>query len=575
MFGPGSAQLRLTRDGVTAGLERVDYVLIVLLLTAISFPLLYIFRHVDDNALTSWRWVFAGGPPTGIFVLILLGTALSFLFSGIHLPERRQALFLILLSWCVVLPLWNMPEVIPDASRYFLQAKNLELYGMKYFIREWGNDIKAWTDLPVIPVLYGLIFRYLGEARPYIQCFTTLFFSLTVLLTYLIGRTLWNREAGLHAGLMLMGIPYLLTQVPLMLVDVPTMFLLTCSLYAFLKALEKGGPVLITLSASIIFLTAFSKYSAWMMLSVLPVATLIRPPEDRKRTFYRAAAVAMVAAIPSAALLLCMHDLIGRQMALLGVYQLQGLARWQEGFISTFLFQTHPFVSILAACAVFSAFMRRDRKFLVAGWFVVIVFILQIKRIRYIVPLFPLLALMASYGLNLIEVREVRRAVAFGIAAVSAIIAHFGFLPFLHGTSSANLRDAGRYIGTLRCEQVEVRALPQRSSSGNTWAAAPVLDLFTDKKIIYRQTPVNLPEEGLRRSSSLRFTWELGVPRFYVGGKGDSSVKVVISDEAMENFPFEEEQNGGKMRLMSRFVVASGVFRYKTFVSIFGEDCPE
>jgi len=46
---------------------------------------------------------------------------------------------------------WRMPEVNIDASRYFTQAKHLELFGVRYFLSEWGREIHAWTDMPLIP----------------------------------------------------------------------------------------------------------------------------------------------------------------------------------------------------------------------------------------------------------------------------------------------------------------------------------------------------------------------------------------------------------------------------------------
>ena len=64
------------------------------------------------------------------------------------------ALFIV--SFAVSAMFWQEPEMIVDASRYFTQAKHLELYGFGYFFREWGNGINAWTDLPAIPFLYGV-----------------------------------------------------------------------------------------------------------------------------------------------------------------------------------------------------------------------------------------------------------------------------------------------------------------------------------------------------------------------------------------------------------------------------------
>ena len=70
---------------------------------------------------------------------------------------------------------------------------------------------------------------------------------------------------------MLLGIPYLLTQVPLTLVDVPTMFFLMLAVYTFLLAVRSGGAARMACSAAAIVLTVLAKYSAWFMLTVLIV----------------------------------------------------------------------------------------------------------------------------------------------------------------------------------------------------------------------------------------------------------------------------------------------------------------
>jgi 4-amino-4-deoxy-L-arabinose transferase-like glycosyltransferase len=110
--------------------------------------------------------------------------------------------------------------------------------------------------------------------QEYIQIFTTFLFSITCVATFFIGKTLWNADVGFLAGSLLLGIPYLFSQLPLMLTDIPAMFFLTLSIYTFIKTMEKGG-IWIFISSAAIFCAALSKYSAWMMLSVLPVIFIV------------------------------------------------------------------------------------------------------------------------------------------------------------------------------------------------------------------------------------------------------------------------------------------------------------
>jgi asparagine N-glycosylation enzyme membrane subunit Stt3 len=188
-------------------LEKKWHVFSISLCTLFTFLLLYIFRDVDDNRLTSWKWVFSDVEI--IWFVFLIAAGIIFTYALLNSPVTRQmpSVFLFLSSFAISAVFWKTPEVIVDTSRYFTQAKHLEIYGIRHFISEWGKDISVWTDLPLVPFLYGLIFKLFGEARAFIQVFTTFVFSMTVVLTYLIGRTLSDEDTGFFAGVLLWGVP--------------------------------------------------------------------------------------------------------------------------------------------------------------------------------------------------------------------------------------------------------------------------------------------------------------------------------------------------------------------------------
>src|SRR5512139_478202 len=185
--------------------ERADQLLIALFLAVLAFPLLYAGRSLDDNTLTNWQWMFRQGGAVRVFLLTIAAVLLSLLLSKAEPRPRWYPLILLFISAAAVIPLWGEPEVILDAGRYFSQAKHLELNGAPSFLREWGGEVAAWTDLPAIPFAYGVLFRLLGETRIAVQSFTTLLFCLSVISTYRIGRALWNAEAGFLAGLLLLA----------------------------------------------------------------------------------------------------------------------------------------------------------------------------------------------------------------------------------------------------------------------------------------------------------------------------------------------------------------------------------
>ena len=130
-------------------LERADQLLLIAFLTVLAFPLLYAFRHFDDNTLTSWRWVFADTGMVRVFGFLSLGIIAAFFLSKMKVPDLHPISFLFCLSFLAVMPLWGAPETILDTARYVLQSKQLEHHGIFSFLRGWGKETRAWTDLPV------------------------------------------------------------------------------------------------------------------------------------------------------------------------------------------------------------------------------------------------------------------------------------------------------------------------------------------------------------------------------------------------------------------------------------------
>ena len=552
-------------------IKKIDLKALFSLAALLSFLALYAFRSADDNRLFSWQWVFAGFDVFAIALLVVLGIVAAYILSSATLPERNPRAFLFLFSYLVAAVFWTEPELLMDASRYFTQAKHLEVYGMGYFIREWGRNITAWTDLPAVPFLYGLIFRIFGEHRVLIQAFVTLLFSTTLVLTYLIGKTLWDEDTGFAAGMLLLGMPLLLTQVPLMLVDVPTMFFLALSIFTFLKALDHGG-VRWTVCASLALSFAFfSKYSAWLMLTVLPVIVIVHQRKATGMTFRRALAVALPAGCMIGAVVALKFGVFSEQARLLMNYQQPGLGRWGESFFSTFFFHVHPFITLAAAASIVIAWRRRDLNYAVICWLVLLVLLFAIRRSRYILPALPMLALMASYGLQTIGRKDVRRFIVFLTVIISLGTAVFAYLPFARRTSAMDLKDAGEYLNTRGIEAVEVFTLPLKDAVADPSVAVPLLDLFTKGSIRYQYDAGLFPPPEDAKTSSLRFTWAFKDPEYYSAGTVlmQRTAIVIISGEPIRTVPPDMAQRIRGYSVFRRFEAPRDPFRYKTIVDVY------
>ena len=553
-------------------LRKNDYVVLVSLVTLFTFVTLFIFRALDDNRLTSWQWVFSAIDADRIFFILLPGIICSYFFSRSQFPEQNSAVFLFLISFVISSFFWREPELIVDASRYFTQAKHLEVYGSRYFFNEWGRDIAVWTDMPVVPFFYGLIFRFIGELRSYIQVFTTLLFSATVVLTYCTGKELWNKEVGFAGGALLLGMPYLFTQTPLMLVDVPVMFLLTLSIYTTIKAMKQGGILMIVFSSLAIFLTVFSKYSAWLMLSVLIVVVAVYiSRRDSKQYIYRAFMLALLSLSLAAVVIWLKFDVISDQIGLLLSYQKPGLRRWGESFVSTFLFQIHPFITLSALYSLYAAYRKKDLKYVIISYLIVIVMLLQIKRIRYIIMVLPMLSLMSSYGLQEVRNIELKRFIVLCIVISSVIIALFAYLPFVQTISAVNLKEAGEYLDSINVSGVEVAAINPPDTEINQAVSVPLLDIFTHKNIYFTHDDKSSPPPEKIRESSLRFTWEYKNPGYYFESKEHkkSRALAVISNETdipLPDFLVLKIKGYHKTKV---FKTVDELFRHETIVTIY------
>lgn len=538
--------------------------LLIAFCTLLIIPILYIGRFADDNTFTSWKWVFTSKIMLRVFLMLIPAVMLSYVLSGREYTSRTAAAIVFFLPAFAVLPLWSAPESIIDAGRYFIQSATMRRFGTGYFIGEWGNAIQAWTDLPLVPFLNGLIFSLIGESRAAIQLFNTLLFASTSLLTMLIGKRIWDGETGMHAGVMLVGIPYLLAQVPLMLTDVPTMFFLTLSIYVFIKVIDHGGVPWTAASALSIVAAMLAKYSAWPMLAVLPLTAVCLGKKKPSRVFPRTAIVFLTAGVIAGCFVALRYDLIRDQMSLLTTYQLSGLSRWKESLVSTFLYQTHPFIGLFAIIGIYRAVRERDLRFLIPAWFVVFAVALQLKRMRYLIPLLPLFTLMAAYGLNLIADRRIKRFIVLCAVASSLVLTYNGYLPYLKSSGMANIKNAGEYLNTLDGDYVDIYALEQSSSSGSTFAAIPLLDYATGKHLVSpRQWPSKITRES--RTSSMRFTWEMKRPEIYArGGSEPNRIFAVISSDPLPAAP--DDLTGSEI---SRFDIISPAFKYQTIVTIY------
>lgn len=292
----------------------------------------------------------------------------------------------------------------------------------------------------------------------------------------------------------------------------------------------------------------------------------------RMKIFKRGMAVTAVLAVFAGILVYVKYDVIAGQISFLSEYQKPGLKRWTEGFISTFFYQTHPFITIAAICSVIAAVIKRDLKFLIISWLLILIVVLQIKRSRYALIIFPMLTLMASYGLSIIKTDQVKRYILASIVMTSVIVAAFAYRPLLMDMSLGNLQAAGAYLDSLELEEIEVLTVQPEDSTVNIAVTVPVLDLFTQKKISYSYDDSHNPALEDIRESPLRFTWEYKNPAYYESGSSvTESVRaiVLIANGPVKELPHEIEKRVSVLNAVQVFNRTTGLFRFNPVVAIY------
>jgi len=544
--------------------------LIPLLVAAASlFPLLIVLRHLDDNSLTSWAWVLEGRNRFGLWALHLAAICAALVLSRCALPDRWRLPAAVLAAFTAGVALAGEPEVVIDASRYFVQAKYFELFGPSAFFRDWGGALPAWTDLPLPAFFYGMIFRLCGEHRLPQQIFTAGLFALTVFATARIGGLLWGARTGARGALLLLAIPCLLVQVPLLMADVPAMAAVTAALWGLLETLERRGAWRVAAAALAVAAALLAKYSTWVLLGAATgIILLLQALRGRWAAVGRGTGAVVAGALAPALYVLLKPELVQGQLALLASFQWEGLRRWVESYPSTFLFQTHPLLAVAALVALWQGWRGRDPKVLVAAALPLVLFALGARRSRYLLPAFPMIALLAARGLEVLPGRARRfavlAAVGFSLVTVFAV-----YLPFLKWVNTANVQAAGHFLDERNVAAVEVTAQPAPGVAINPEVAVPLLDYHTAARVIVRGATLPRPPQEELRISSFRFTWEQQLPSWYrddAPAPPDAAQVLIAGDPAA---PLPEKlalQVAG--RAPNAAFVRDAVYRYRTLVSI-------
>lgn len=154
----------------------------------------------------------------------------------------------------------------------------------------------------------------------------------------------------------------------------------------------------------------------------------------------------------------------------------------------------------------------------------------------------------------------------------SLVVVSRAYFPFVQSISNVNLKNAGEFLNSLDVENVEVFTLSQIHSIINPAVSVPILDLFTQKRVIYHYDLSHFPPKEQIEKSSLKFTWEYKNPKYYAdedrASKRNTAVAIISSD-IDQTLPVHLEQKMKSYSKSKEFKTSEEVFRYRTMVTVY------
>lgn len=287
-------------------------------------------------------------------------------------------------------------------------------------------DRRPWLGKqhpPLVPILYGLGMNILGTSQLAGRTMTVLFALGNGLLTYFIGRRLFDQRTALLGTLLLFTFPLGLRLGAAAMVETPLSFFFTLTVLLTLRLAEKPTVGRLFLVGLAIGAGLLSKYT---MVFVLPLAFgIIVVQQSFKQAMRYFGVMSLVGAIFLVGWLLFANQLDVLQRQLATVWEYAGLVLTNE-YGRNVLFETMTNrlpsglgvynLPLLAIGGVFILTRRNKADWILLIWIlsVWLPLSLTLPDHRYFLPSFPALALIAALGLQHIPNKKLSLGTARG-----------------------------------------------------------------------------------------------------------------------------------------------------------------
>ncbi|MEM2956215.1 MAG: glycosyltransferase family 39 protein [Candidatus Pacearchaeota archaeon] len=516
--------------------KEILYYTLISIILVVAYFLLFKFSNLDITILFSLNIIKLSFVK---FIIILIPLAIcAYLISKKinieKINEKKLMIVIFLFSFLITTFFWNSPQIDPDSARYLTHAKDLNV-----------NVGNRGTDMPLIPIIYKILYTIFGESLIIIEAFNSLLYSSIVFLTFLIAKKLFNKVVGTYAALIFTSMHGVIAWIGLALVDIPACFFVTLSLYISIIAFEKKKVhwfLLLTILAILSVLTKM--HTAMFFVPPLLIMTLFRI-KNKKLLI----AIILLITIVIMIILFNLQKIIdiGRYALYAGSFN---AAASGKGLLAI-IFQIGP-VFLLILPGIF--FIKKKECLILYSWILIPalpIFLVAYHdtMFRYYIPATPAIAIISGFMIFKIfkNKKNLAKYTVLLILFSGLIISLFGFVPLIKNAGDSNLLKAAQYLNKL--DNVKTVAVYTSSFTAEETEANPIFlgqkynpeplvvifDLYCYKDIVYGG---NLGDE----SNFIRdWTYNYELPKMYINSTklSQAEAAVVIPDyyKTMSNIP--------------------------------------
>lgn len=270
------------------------------LLTAmVLLQVLWLVTMWMTGATSNWRKL-----PLLLVYSVVVGVAIGRLPAGFvsRIRQLRERLIqnerFLILTLCglvliagVVYANYQRPYI--DEGYNFDASKIVAEEGVDQFLVNYAS--LPWLGKqhpPLVPLVYGFAMRILGVDLLVIRLVSLPLAIATVLLTYLLGSELYDRDTGLLAAFFLLSFPLFLRMGAAALTEMPVTFFFSLALFLILRLLHRPAYWLAVVAGLSIGAGLVSKYTMVLIYPVLLSYVAVSGPFRRLK--YHLGVVALV-----------------------------------------------------------------------------------------------------------------------------------------------------------------------------------------------------------------------------------------------------------------------------------------